>query len=224
MSSILKSLENRQNTETTGDIHSKTINRTVIIQAGQSVVVWALLVGALIGICLTVVWIKALDNASQSNALTAETVPVSEGPSPPSLHRGDDATAVQQSLNNPPVTQRLSPEDFLPVVTEASLPRENPKPELALSPGPTQHRETKTATSRQPAHDKSIPPSTDLPFEVTEIVYEQGGSANLAVVNGLPVMEGTQVDGVLLTEIHADHLVFLVDGQKVKLPLLTPSD
>lgn len=72
----------------------------------------------------------------------------------------------------------------------------------------------------QPGYRKVAEPAApDLPFLVSEIYYEEGGAANMAVVNELPTMEGTLVDGVLLKEILADRVVFEVEEALVSVPL-----
>jgi hypothetical protein len=54
---------------------------------------------------------------------------------------------------------------------------------------------------------------------VTEIFPASEGSGRMAVVNGLPVMEGTRVDGSLVREIRSGEVLFEVDGNNVVVPL-----
>lgn len=45
----------------------------------------------------------------------------------------------------------------------------------------------------------------------------EGG--RMAIINGLPVMEGTMVEDALVREIHPDHVLFVIDGKSVAVPL-----
>ncbi len=62
-----------------------------------------------------------------------------------------------------------------------------------------------------------------LTFQVTEIFYSQEDGGSMAIVNDLPVMEGTWIDGVLLKEIQPDQVIFEVEGIPTALPL-APAD
>ena len=54
------------------------------------------------------------------------------------------------------------------------------------------------------------------PFQVTEIFY-QPNEGSMAVVDDLPVMEGTVVNGVLIDKILPDRVRFIVDGMPVEV-------
>jgi hypothetical protein len=56
-------------------------------------------------------------------------------------------------------------------------------------------------------------------LEVTEIFPPSAGSSWMAVVNGLPVMDGTMVEDVEVEEIRADRVLFLIQGKVVAVPL-----
>jgi hypothetical protein len=53
---------------------------------------------------------------------------------------------------------------------------------------------------------------------VSDIVPASGGG-RMAIVNGLPVMEGTMVDDAVVREIRAGQVVFEIDGKSVAVPL-----
>jgi hypothetical protein len=55
-------------------------------------------------------------------------------------------------------------------------------------------------------------------LEVSDILPATAGE-RMAIVNGLPVMAGTMVDDALVREIHADRVVFVIDGKTVAVPL-----
>ena len=54
---------------------------------------------------------------------------------------------------------------------------------------------------------------------VSDIVPASGGG-HMAIVNGLPVMEGTMVDDAVVREIRAGLVVFEIDGKSVAVPLV----
>lgn len=56
---------------------------------------------------------------------------------------------------------------------------------------------------------------------VSEILPVAGGE-RMAIVNGLPVMEGTAVEGAVVSEIRPDGVVFLLDGKSVTVPAASP--
>jgi len=57
------------------------------------------------------------------------------------------------------------------------------------------------------------------PLAVTEIFPASGGDKRMAVVNGLPVMDGTMVADAVVEEIRADRVMFLIQGKIVTVPL-----
>jgi hypothetical protein len=56
---------------------------------------------------------------------------------------------------------------------------------------------------------------------VSEILSTSAGG-RMAIVNGMPVMEGTMVEEALVEKIGADQVVFVVDGRTVMVPLAQP--
>jgi hypothetical protein len=57
---------------------------------------------------------------------------------------------------------------------------------------------------------------------VSDIMPASGGGGRMAIVNGLPVMEGTMVDNAVVREIRSDQVVFEIDGKSVVVPLAVP--
>ena len=53
---------------------------------------------------------------------------------------------------------------------------------------------------------------------VSEILADAGGG-RMAIVNGLPVMEGTMVEDALVRTIATDRVVFVIDGKTVAVPV-----
>lgn len=54
---------------------------------------------------------------------------------------------------------------------------------------------------------------------VTEIFSANAAGGRMALVNGLPVMEGTRVEDALVKEIRAGEVLFEIDGRSVAVPL-----
>ena len=55
--------------------------------------------------------------------------------------------------------------------------------------------------------------SVDIPaLQIEEIVFHQQASLRLAVVNGLPVMEGTDIEGARIEKIFPDRVQFYFQG------------
>ena len=51
---------------------------------------------------------------------------------------------------------------------------------------------------------------------VSEILPD-GGGGYMAIVNGLPVMDGTQVENAQVEKIFADRVRFVIDGKTVEV-------
>jgi hypothetical protein len=56
-------------------------------------------------------------------------------------------------------------------------------------------------------------------LRVTEIFPAVATGGRMALVNGLPVMEGTRVDDALVKEVRAGEVLFEIDGRSVAVPL-----
>jgi len=93
--------------------------------------------------------------------------------------------------------------------TESSLP---PLPAtVSASAGSTE-----TPGSGSPgAGSKATAPSS-VPFQVMEVFY-QDGEGSMALVDDLPVMEGTVINGALVEKILPDRVRFIVDGRPVEV-------
>lgn len=62
--------------------------------------------------------------------------------------------------------------------------------------------------------------STDGPsLFLSGIAYQQDRESRLAIVNDLPVMEGTVIEGVLVEEILKDRVLFSSEGRTFEIPL-----
>jgi general secretion pathway protein B len=67
-----------------------------------------------------------------------------------------------------------------------------------------------------------IPPAgrqwTAPHLEVSDILGVAGSDGRMAVVNGLPVMEGTRVENALVKEIRDSQVIFEIDGRNIVVP------
>jgi hypothetical protein len=70
------------------------------------------------------------------------------------------------------------------------------------------------------AADGANPSPGPPAFRVTEI-YHQPEGGSMAVVEGLPVMEGTMVNGAMVAQILSDRVRLVVDGNPVEILLET---
>lgn len=109
-------------------------------------------------------------------------------------------SSIRQPL---PIAANLAPR---PVVAEIVTGSSLPAADAGASENPTDSRQqTIKALAVEPQTVKLASESVvqvDLPdLRIDEIVYHQDPGARLAVVNDLPVMEGTVIDGVRIEEI-----------------------
>ncbi len=54
---------------------------------------------------------------------------------------------------------------------------------------------------------------------VNGIAYQEGGSDNLAVINGITVSNGAVIEGVKVEDIQKDRVQFSHDGEKFEIIL-----
>ena len=158
-------------------------------------------------------------------ALAALPAPVSEQPARNA--KGPVAGASSRSAGNaaePPPATAPAPSQARLTVTPPTQP---------LPPPPGQSVSPRRAAATSPLHeaspaevlvtDRQIPPpgqQWSAPhLEVTDIFPPSAGSGWMAVVNGLPVMEGTMVADAVVEEIRADRVMFLIQGKVVTVPL-----
>lgn len=130
--------------------------------------------------------------------------------------------AVQPKVK-PPESKPVSMK-FDPVVTPVDLsqPRLTPTGEQAAPKKPQE-------TSPADAAGKALLPAaatgktsdlpTDVALFVSEIYFQESSPDNMAVVNDLPVMEGTQIEGAIVEKILADRVVFKIDDKRYDILL-----
>jgi type II secretory pathway component PulC len=65
--------------------------------------------------------------------------------------------------------------------------------------------------------------AVDIGLTVSAIVFSDDPAARLAVVNELPVMEGTMIGDSRVEEIRADRVIFTRGGMRFAVPFDAPS-
>lgn len=127
-------------------------------------------------------------------------------------------------------------------VPAASRPVDEPAVPVAQKPHPAASAEPSGAVSRtvesatptsppvaaatvqapQPLEDasdmnrpSSVPPLPEaLSLVVSEIYFQEAAGGSMAIINDLPVMEGTTIENALAERIFPDRVLFLVNGQR----------
>ena len=238
MSSILKALRKLEQENQTGGQPNIPQPLFAQVDAGRSwswrVICGALLAGVMAGGVLTVLIL----NSGAEPPVAA----ISSAPAP--VTASANSNVISPTTTIPPAAALSSdPEPSVPIVAASApvpvLPEKQPVNSSAVeqvsAPPPAEIPSATTVTTVQevrmegfdipPAGFQRQEPRSDdpLPYLVSEIVYlDEGGS--MAVVNDLPVMEGTVVDGALLKQILADRIVLELDGRLVEVGLaLTPN-
>ena len=142
-------------------------------------------------------------------------------PTPPDSPGRPSPESEFEPVVQPPVDLPAGPlrdKEFVPV---GAAPRETAaagRAAGASSESTIREERVESLQIPQPGFQKTVTrPVPELPFVVGEIIYTEDSDANLAVVNDLPVMEGTEIDGVLVKTILADRVVFEVDGHLVEI-------
>lgn len=218
MSSILKALrkveeEKRATAHVAPDLRS---DQGRVERKGRPYL--ALVAGAALGVfCLGLVFLLAVDNEEPVAA-------------PPEV--------VEQAKPLMPITQPPAREVVIPVVEmppepvavqtskratakkTVSLEENTGLAAKALDRKPAQQ----TKKPSRPEPETLSPPTqtmsplpAGLSLNVMEIFYQQDNASSMALVNDLPVMVGTSIDGATVSEIHVDHVVFNIDGKSYSI-------
>lgn len=104
------------------------------------------------------------------------------------------------------------------VKVETLPPETSPKSVAAKLPRDVRMKSEPQQASRQvlPVVQSSKSPPhlpAGVSLFVSEIIYQEDSANSLAVVNDLPVMLGTHIESAVVSEIHPDHVVFMIDGK-----------
>lgn len=234
MSSILKALrklEEEKSVRQEGNVDiARDILRLPARRSGNRSRLWA---AGIIVICLMAGLAGFLFVAGPpSSAVVAGDVPESLSRPLPTAQEAPPAG----SQSAPPTTSRTVPEEKIaeeridrrPAVAvreRASLPRV-----VALSPAapPVSPDAASSAPAEPPKGEDSLnsspPPATGLTvpasepaFRLSGIAWQSDPEARLAVLNNLPVMQGTVIEGAVVEEILTDRIRLHRDGRTLEI-------
>jgi len=215
MSSILKALRKVEEEKRTSAHVAPDLRSDQGARAHSKKTVGSLLTGMLLGaVCVVFFLFVQPDNETVPTGAPAVTKEVKNVVSTP------EPVAVKPMLETIPVVT-LPPE---PVAVETQQRVAN-KP-AKVSPDKTAPRsikrtevtrpleipvKAKATVTAAPLTPPSLPENISL--KVTEIFFQPDPADRMAVVNDLPVMVGTPVDGAQVQEILSDHVVFNFAGK-----------
>lgn len=104
------------------------------------------------------------------------------------------------------VRNSAPPQVAVPAVAAPAIPK--PQPVAVSAP----------VSASPQADPAAATPATDTELAVSAIVFNDDPSARLAVVNELPVMEGTMIGAVRVEEIRSDRVIFSRAGVRFAIP------
>jgi len=114
------------------------------------------------------------------------------------------------SAPEPPEVKRPAAAD---TVVPASVPETSRLSRVTETPKAGQSSDPAPAEEPKPA------PATEEVLVVSGIVYQDDPDGRIAVVNDLPVMQGTPVAGAVVEEILSDRVRFSKDGESFEVQL-----
>lgn len=214
MSSILKALKRLEEEKASRDGGQVDISRDILLgdsgatSRGGRAGLWialALLTVAIVGGAF--VWVN-LDRGKydhkikNARATQNEQKEMAVGAPKPGLEV--KATPVDRKIVH------ISEPDSQPdIVEKLPLPKA-PEPKTIANPKPINIPEPATPV---------IATRLELPLVVSGIVYQENSADRLAVVNDLPVMPGTVIDGYTVSEIERDRVWFTKGDVRVAVGL-----
>jgi hypothetical protein len=89
-------------------------------------------------------------------------------------------------------------------------------PAAVAAPAAAAPKAAPTPGAQRPYREE---PAGSRGLKVTEIFAVTSGEGRMAMVNGLPVMEGSRVDDALVREIRDGEILFEIAGQMIVVPL-----
>jgi general secretion pathway protein B len=123
--------------------------------------------------------------------------------------------------STPQTTSRLlspkAPPDFEKQKRSPNYPAKSSRPPL-----PEKHVETTPIPETSPVVSLPIAPTSAVPrpaLTVNGIAYQDGGSDNLAVINGITVSSGDVIEGIKVEDIQKDRVRFSHGGEKFEIIL-----
>jgi general secretion pathway protein B len=233
MSSILKALKKLEEEQAARSTAPPLCSRGQYVAADSKRRRPVLLVGCIVvAILLVGVLFQAMRDIRELPLPLQPTQPPAVVIAPSSPAPGQTATPALSSTTVSPATVAVTRAP--PVV--ATLQSGQPtlvKPERASAGGPAAEKPLPVdnrpiaAAPAEPIHQVAVE-RREIPLpgqqwrapqlKVDEIIPAAGGEP-MAIVNGLPVMEGTLVDNALVEKIHPDRVLFVIDGKVIEVRL-----
>lgn len=93
-----------------------------------------------------------------------------------------------------------------------ATPAVSPKP--VVTPKPVEQ-----AIIKEQAAPSSPPVKVPPPLRVNGIAFEDGSAGSVAMVNGVPVTQGSLIEGAKVEEIHKNRVKFSYNGENFEIPL-----
>lgn len=106
-------------------------------------------------------------------------------------------------------TQKPAPTGATAAATKPASPAVTPKPAAQLK-----------SAAGTTAPQSSAPVKAAVPaLRVNGIAFQDGSTDSVAMVNGVPLSNGSMIDGVKIEEIHRNKVRFSYNGEKFEIPL-----
>ena len=218
MSSILKALRKLETDKSALGEGSVDLGRDILKRSYRPAKEWNPLLIAAVGFLLATAvggglwWFDAFNAGKRET--TSLTAPSTIQDSATQLS-SQPQEAQRRVTKNTPVAQTAS---------QFTVRSSAPSAEVALKPPPIVVKNPKpaavvansvpqTSLSTEPERfEKTSSPLVLPDLQVAEIVFQEQADARLAVINDLPVMEGTVIDGAEVIEILPDRVRFNLQG------------
>jgi general secretion pathway protein B len=128
--------------------------------------------------------------------------------------------SVSSANRNAPPTTTLNPRSERPVSSsQPVIPRQQSRVEKAAEAGPSIPSTTQVSEQKSAAVAPVVPPAKQTLLKLDGIAFQDGGSDNLAVINGTTVSKGSVVEGARVEEIQKDRVKFSRGGEKFEIIL-----
>lgn len=240
MSSILKALKKLEEEQTGRAASSSAGSRgqfVAPIRAGQPLLLLILGVGAGLLVAGGLYTVFGRSGVSSAPPVVREQkVDAAATVSAPAALRSVAAARLESASSGVSVPSTApvpatSVRSTAPVSSQPATNTASAKPKVKSQPevGATAHSEPEVFTEthnapvvRTQVEHREIPAPGQqwaAPHLTVSDILPASGGGRMAIVNGMPVMEGTMIDEVLVEKIGENQVVFVVEGRTVTVPL-----